>query len=113
MCFLTLSTELPYNKNFNKIEEKLKAELLKLVQETNGECNAGPYEDAELVTMFEVAKRIIKIFADDKSLFSKAINRKNSEIEPNTDLKLISQWAYQWKMLFNPNPTKQATEVCF
>ena len=113
MCFLILSTELPYNKNFNKIGEKVKAKLLKLIQETNEECNAGPYEDAELVTMFEVAKRVIKIFADDKSLFSKAINRKKSEIEPNKDLRLISQWAYQWKMLFNPNPTKQATEVCF
>ena len=56
---------------------------------------------------------ICKIFADDTSLFSKAINKKKSEIEPNKDLKLISQWAYQWKMLFNPDPTKQATEVCF
>ena len=56
---------------------------------------------------------LCKIFADDTSLFSKAINRKKSEIEPNKDLKLISQWAYQWKMLFNPDPTKQATEVCF
>ena len=25
----------------------------------------------------------------------------------------MSQWAYQWKMLFNPEPTKQAPEVCF
>ena len=56
---------------------------------------------------------LCKIFADDASLFSKAINKKKSEIEPNKDLKLISQWAYQWKMMFNPDPTKQATEVCF
>ena len=56
---------------------------------------------------------ICKIFADDTSFFSKTINKKKSEIEPNKDLKLISQWAYQWKMLFNPDPTKQATEVCF
>ena len=49
---------------------------------------------------------ICKIFADDTSLFSKAINKEKSEIEPNKDLKLISQWAYQWKMLFNPDPTK-------
>ena len=46
---------------------------------------------------------LCKIFADDKS-----------EIEPTKDLKLISQWAYQRKMLFNLDPTKQATEVwCF
>ena len=34
---------------------------------------------------------ICKIFPDDTSLFSKAINKKKSEIEPNKDLKLISQ----------------------
>ena len=31
----------------------------------------------------------------------------------NHDLQVIQQWAYQWKMEFNPNPTKQATEVLF
>ena len=35
---------------------------------------------------------ICKIFADDTSLFSKVIDKKKSEIEPNKDLKLISQW---------------------
>ena len=34
---------------------------------------------------------ICKIFADDTSLFSKAINKEKSEIEPNKDLNLISQ----------------------
>ena len=34
---------------------------------------------------------ICKIFADDTSFFSKEINKKKSEIEPNEDLKLISQ----------------------
>ena len=28
-------------------------------------------------------------------------------------MKLICQWTYQWKMLFNPDTTKKATEVCF
>ena len=46
---------------------------------------------------------ICKIFADDTSLFWKAIIKKKSEIGPNKDLKLISQWAYPWK----------ATDVCF
>ena len=54
-----------------------------------------------------------KIFADDTSLFSKAINRTHSEAELNKDLELISQWANHWKMLFNPDPTKHAIEVCF
>ena len=29
----------------------------------------------------------------------------------NCDLEIINQWAHQWKMLFNPDPNKQATEV--
>ena len=38
---------------------------------------------------------LCKILVDDISLFSKAIDRKKSEIECKIDLKLINQWAYQ------------------
>ena len=31
----------------------------------------------------------------------------------NQDLRVINQWAYQWKMEFNPDPNKQATELLF
>ena len=31
----------------------------------------------------------------------------------NIDLSVISQWAYQWKMLFNPDPKKPVHEVIF
>ena len=31
----------------------------------------------------------------------------------NHDLKLIRQWAYDWKMSFNPDPQKQAVELIF
>ena len=31
----------------------------------------------------------------------------------NHDLDIIYQWAHQWKMEFNPDPTKQATEMLF
>ena len=31
----------------------------------------------------------------------------------NHDLKIIQQWAHQWKMEFNPDPTKQASEILF
>ena len=31
----------------------------------------------------------------------------------NHDLDIIYQWAHQWKMEFNPDPTKQATEALF
>ena len=31
----------------------------------------------------------------------------------NIDVSVISQWAYQWKMLFNPDPKKPVHEVIF
>ena len=54
-----------------------------------------------------------KIFADDTSLFSKVLDINKSVTELNTDLEKISQWAYQWEMQFNPDPSKQANEVIF
>ena len=32
---------------------------------------------------------------------------------PNSDRVKISKWNFQWKMSFNPDPNKQAIEVCF
>ena len=54
-----------------------------------------------------------KKIADDTSLFSIVQDPNISACELNHDLKLISQWAYQWKMSFNPDPTKQAVQVLF
>ena len=31
----------------------------------------------------------------------------------NNDLTKISEWAVQWKMNFNPDPSKQAQELLF
>ena len=36
-----------------------------------------------------------------------------SSLQLNDDLILVSNWAYQWKMSFNPKVTKQAQEVVF
>ena len=47
-----------------------------------------------------------KIFADDTSLFSKVIDKNNSNSQLNSDLAKISKWAFQWKMSFNPYPNK-------
>ena len=58
-------------------------------------------------------KTHIKIFADDTSLFSVVNDPQSSADELNHDLELISHWAYQWKMSFNPDPTKQAVQVIF
>ena len=43
-------------------------------------------------------KSICKIFADDRSLFSKVNDKNYSTVELNNDLKIISNWAIQWKM---------------
>ena len=36
-----------------------------------------------------------------------------SAVELNSDLGKINKWAFQWKMIFNPDPKKQAQEVIF
>ena len=58
-------------------------------------------------------KLICKIFADDTSLFSKIKVKNCSTVELSNDLKIISNWAIQWKILFNPDPNKQAVEILF
>ena len=55
---------------------------------------------------------LCKIIADGISYFSKAIGHI-LKLKLNKDLKLISQWAYRWKILFNADPTKQTARVCF
>ena len=58
-------------------------------------------------------KSNIKLFADDTMLFSRVKNPEISANDLNHDLDIIRQWAHQWKLKFNPDPTKQATEVIF
>ena len=55
----------------------------------------------------------VKLFADDTLLFS-VVNESNiSANELNEDLQKISEWAYKWKISFNPDLNKQAQEVIF
>ena len=54
-----------------------------------------------------------KLFADDKSLFTIVKDKNESANVFNNDLHLISQWAFNWKILFNPDPSKPAREVLF
>ena len=56
---------------------------------------------------------IVKLFADDTSLFSVVQNKNNSASQLNNVLDKVSDWAYTWKMSFNPDPSKQAQEVIF
>ena len=61
----------------------------------------------------ENLKSSAKLFADDTLLFSTVYNAAESVNLLNENLKKISEWAFNWKMLFNPNITKQAEEVIF
>ena len=54
-----------------------------------------------------------KLFPDDTSLFNVAHDINTSANELNNDLKKVSNWAFQWKMSFNPDPSKQTQEVNF
>ena len=55
---------------------------------------------------------IVKLFADDTSLFS-VVQNNNSPSQLNNDLNKVSDWTYTWKMSFNPGLSKQAQEVIF
>ena len=54
-----------------------------------------------------------KLFADDTSLFSVVNNIHASATTLSQDLKAITNWAFQWKMIFNPDLSKQVQEVIF
>ena len=56
---------------------------------------------------------IPKLFADYTLLFSIVQDLNESAKYSNLDLSVISRWAYQWKMLFNPDPSKTAHKVIF
>ena len=46
-------------------------------------------------------------------LFSVVNNIHTSATTLSQDLKAITKWAFQWKMIFNPDLSKQAQEVIF
>ena len=58
-------------------------------------------------------KSNVKLFADDTSLFTIVKDKNESANVLSNDLLLISRWAYNWKLLFNPDPSKPAREVIF
>ena len=69
-----------------------------------------------LIYISDLAEGILsttKLFADDTSLFSVVNNINESANQMNMDLEKISLLAYQWKMSFNPEISKQAQEVIF
>ena len=53
----------------------------------------------------------VNLFADDTSLFSIDNCAKASASVLDSDLLKIQNWAYQWRISFNPDRAKQAQEV--
>ena len=54
-----------------------------------------------------------KLFVNDTSLFTIVKDENESANVLNYDLSQISKWAFNWKMLFNPDSSKPAQEVLF
>ena len=55
----------------------------------------------------------LTIYQQLRSSFSLVQNVNTSTNHLNSDLSKIRNRAFQWKMSFNPNPSKQAQEVIF
>ena len=55
----------------------------------------------------------MRLFADDSSLFTRVEGIDETHVKIVKDLQTITNWAHQWKMVFNPDVTKQAIEVIF
>ena len=58
-------------------------------------------------------KSNVKFFVDDTMRFSIVKHHEISANDLNHDLDIIHRWAHQWKLEFNPDPTKHATKVLF
>ena len=54
-----------------------------------------------------------KLFGDDTSLFTVVYDETTTANQLNRDLKIIPEWAYQWKIQFNLDINKHAAQVIF
>ena len=54
-----------------------------------------------------------KVFPVHESLFSAINDIQSRAATLRNDLTVISNWAFQWKMTFNPDLNEQAQEVVF
>ena len=61
----------------------------------------------------ENIKSQMRLFADDSFIFTPVTDVQVTHEQLVEDLEIISNWGYQWKMVFNPDITKQAVEVIF
>ena len=54
-----------------------------------------------------------QIIAEYTSFLSHVFDKYKSQNVFSDDLQVISNWAFQWKMQFIPDPNKQAKKVYF
>ena len=59
----------------------------------------------------ENIKSQMRLFADDSSIFTPVKTVEVTHEQLVKDLETVSNWGYQWKMVFNPDITKQAVEI--
>ena len=67
-----------------------------------------------MICINDISKNLesyVKLFANATTICSVVFYPNLSAIKLNNDLLKIQQWAYQWKMSFNPDPTKQAQKL--
>ena len=55
----------------------------------------------------------MRLFADASSLFTRVSGIEETHEKLLNDLRTVTSWAHQWKMVFNPNIDKQAIEIIF
>ena len=55
----------------------------------------------------------MRLFADDSSLFTPVCDVQATHEQLVKDLETVANWGHQWKMVFNPDITKQAVKVIF
>ena len=55
----------------------------------------------------------MKLFADDSSLFARVADVTDTHEKLKENIQKITEWAYQWKMVFNPDLTKTSCRSHF
>ena len=58
-------------------------------------------------------KDFLTVLSYLQTIFSVILENQTSANNNTKDLETIHNWAFQWKMNFNPDPTKQAQEAIF
>ena len=58
-------------------------------------------------------KRHVKLFADNTSFFTVVQEPNTAAEDMNHDLELISKWAHNWAISFNPDPQNKPLNYCF